>query len=60
MAQITPPVGFNLFVIQGLTGRDILTVARAALPFALLLLVAVVVVTVFPAIATWLPTRLLG
>jgi C4-dicarboxylate transporter, DctM subunit len=60
MAQITPPVGFNLFVIQGLTGKDILEVARAALPFALLLLVAVVLITLFPAIVTWLPARMHG
>lgn len=58
MAQITPPVGFNLFVIQGLTGRNILVVARAALPFFFLLVAAVVLVTVFPEIATWLPSRM--
>jgi C4-dicarboxylate transporter, DctM subunit len=60
MAQITPPVGFNLFVIQGLTGKDILEIARAALPFALLLLLAVVLVTLFPQIATWLPAQMHG
>ena len=58
MAQITPPVGFNLFVLQGLTGRDILTIARAALPFFLLLCVAVVLIVIFPEIATWLPQRM--
>lgn len=56
MSQITPPVGFNLFVIQGLTGFDILRVARAALPFFLLLLLAVALITVFPGIATYLPS----
>jgi C4-dicarboxylate transporter, DctM subunit len=60
MAQITPPIGFNLFVIQGLTGRDIFEVARAALPFAVLLLGAVVLVSIFPAIVTWLPARMHG
>ena len=40
MAQITPPVGFNLFVVQSLTGRDILFVARATLPFFAMMLVA--------------------
>jgi C4-dicarboxylate transporter, DctM subunit len=55
MAQITPPVGFNLFVVQNLTGKDILTVARAALPFFLLMVVAVVLVTVFPEIVLSLP-----
>jgi tripartite ATP-independent transporter DctM subunit len=55
MAQITPPVGFNLFVIQTLTGKDSFTVARAALPFFLLLLIATVIITVFPNIALVLP-----
>lgn len=60
MAQITPPVGFNLFVLQGLTGRDILYVARAALPFFLILVTAIVLVTVFPGIVTWLPAQMIG
>lgn len=55
MSQITPPVGFNLFVIQGLTGIDILRVAKAALPFFFLLVLGVVLITVFPGIVTWLP-----
>jgi len=55
MSQITPPVGFNLFVIQGLTGINILRVAKAALPFFLLLMVAVVVIVAFPSIVTFLP-----
>ena len=55
MSQITPPVGFNLFVIQGLTGRDILTVARAALPFFALMALALWTITVFPSIVTVLP-----
>jgi len=58
MAQITPPVGFNLFVLQGMTGDDIFTVGRAALPFFLILVLAVVMITVFPQIATWLPQRM--
>jgi len=58
MSQITPPVGFNLFVIQGLTGKNILQIARYALPFFLLLLLAVMLVTVFPEIATWLPQQM--
>lgn len=56
MSQITPPVGFNLFVIQGLTGIDILRIARAALPFFFLLLLAVLLITVFPGIVTYLPS----
>lgn len=58
MSQITPPVGFNLFVLQSLTGRDILYVARSALPFFLLLLGAVALVVAFPELATWLPERM--
>lgn len=55
MSQITPPVGFNLFVIQGLTGIDILRIARAAMPFFFLLLLAVGLITLFPALVTFLP-----
>ena len=55
MSQITPPVGFNLFVIQGLTGINILRIAKAAIPFFLMLLLAVGLITVFPEIATYLP-----
>jgi tripartite ATP-independent transporter DctM subunit len=55
MAQITPPVGFNLFVLQNMSGRDSFTVAKAALPFFLLLNVAVVLITLFPQIALLLP-----
>ncbi len=58
MSQITPPVGFNLFVLQGLTGRDILYVTRCAIPFFLLLSVAVVLVVWFPTLVTWLPGQL--
>jgi TRAP-type C4-dicarboxylate transport system permease large subunit len=55
MAQITPPVGFNLFVLQNMSGRDSFSVAKAALPFFLLLVVAAVLITVFPQIALLLP-----
>ncbi len=58
MAQITPPVGFNLFVIQGLTEHNILEVARAALPFFFLLLLGVALLVAFPGIATWLPSQM--
>jgi C4-dicarboxylate transporter DctM subunit len=60
MAQITPPVGFNLFVIQGLTGIDILKVAYAAAPFFLLLLIGLGIITVFPEIVTMLPNMMGG
>ncbi|MDV7144100.1 TRAP transporter large permease subunit [Tropicimonas sp. TH_r6] len=58
MSQITPPVGFNLFVIQGLTGIDILRVAKAALPFFLLLMLGLLLITVFPGIVTMLPNAM--
>jgi len=58
MAQITPPVGFNLFVLQGLTGHSILFVARAAFPYFILMVVAVVVLALFPEIATFLPSQM--
>jgi tripartite ATP-independent transporter DctM subunit len=58
MAQITPPVGFNLFVLQGLTGRNILEIARAAIPFFFLLLAAVAMIVAFPEIVTYLPNRM--
>ncbi|WP_237217478.1 TRAP transporter large permease [Falsiroseomonas oryziterrae] len=60
LAQITPPVGFNLFVLQGLTGKDILTVTRNTLPFFCLMVLAVVLVTLFPGIVTFLPNTMFG
>jgi len=58
MSQITPPVGFNLFVLQSLTGRDILFVAMAALPFFLLMVLALILISVFPGIVTYLPGQM--
>lgn len=58
MSQITPPVGFNLFVLQGLTGRNIFRIAGASLPFFLVLLSAVVILVLFPELATWLPRQM--
>ena len=60
MAQITPPVGFNLFVLQGLTGRDMTVIARYALPYFLLMVLAVVLLYVFPGLVTWLPGKMIG
>ena len=60
MAQVTPPVGFNLFVLQGLTGRDMTVIARYALPYFLLMVLAVVLLYVFPGLVTWLPGRMIG
>jgi C4-dicarboxylate transporter DctM subunit len=56
MSQITPPVGFNLFVIQSLTGKNIIYVAKAALPFFFMIALAIVLITAYPAIALYLPT----
>ena len=55
MAEVSPPVGFNLFVLQTMSGRDSNTVARASLPFFFLLVVAVAIITVFPDIVMVLP-----
>jgi len=60
MAQITPPVGFNLFVIQGLTGDNIFRIARYTLPFFLLMVTAVVLLYLFPQIVLWLPSTMLA
>ena len=55
MAQITPPVGFNLFVLQNMSGQESFMVSRAALPFFFLLVAAVAIITIFPDIALTLP-----
>ncbi|MCM5679117.1 TRAP transporter large permease subunit [Schlegelella sp. S2-27] len=60
MAQITPPVGFNLFVLQGMTGRELPWIARASAPMFLLLVGAVGLLYAFPGIATWLPKQIMG
>ena len=58
MAQITPPVGFNLFVLQGMTGRQLTWIARVTLPMFGLMCVAVALIYVFPGIVTWLPQQM--
>ena len=58
MAQVTPPVGFNLFVIQGITGLQLFTLARMALPFFMLLVVATALITMFPQIVLVLPAAM--
>jgi C4-dicarboxylate transporter, DctM subunit len=60
MAQITPPVGFNLFVLQNLTGRDIWTVTKASAPFFLLLCAGIVLITIWPDIVLVLPRQMVG
>lgn len=58
MAQVTPPVGFNLFVLQGMTKRDIGHIARATFPFFLLMVAAVGLLYVFPQLVTFLPQQM--
>jgi tripartite ATP-independent transporter DctM subunit len=58
MAQITPPVGFNLFVLQGMTRREIGWIAKVTLPFFFLMVAAVALIYVFPQIVTWLPAQM--
>ena len=55
MAEVSPPVGFNLFVLQTMSGKDSNFVALAALPFFFLLVLAVALITVFPDIVMVLP-----
>ena len=59
MAQITPPVGFNLFVLQGMANKDMGFIARSAFPLFLLMILAVVVIIIFPDIALWLPDQMI-
>jgi tripartite ATP-independent transporter DctM subunit len=60
LGQITPPVGFNLFVLQGLTGERIGRIAYSAIPFFALMCTAALIVSIFPDIALWLPHQLSG
>jgi TRAP-type C4-dicarboxylate transport system permease large subunit len=60
IAQVTPPVGFNLFVLQTMSGRDINYVAAASIPFFFMMLAEIVVIVAFPELCTWLPDALLG
>ncbi len=60
MSQITPPVGFNLFVLQSITGRGIFEIARYALPFFLILVLATAILALFPEIALWLPGTMMS
>jgi tripartite ATP-independent transporter DctM subunit len=58
MAQITPPIGFNLFVLQGMTGHEMNFIARAALPMFAIMVLMVFVLIAFPDLATWLPENI--
>ena len=58
MAQITPPVGFNLFVLQGMANKDMGYIARSAFPLFILMIFAVILVVIFPEIALWMPEKM--
>ncbi|MBC7955913.1 MAG: TRAP transporter large permease subunit [Cytophagales bacterium] len=60
IAEVTPPVGFNLFVLQNMTGKDSNVIAKAALPFFGCLVVCIGIITVFPVLVTWLPDAVMG
>lgn len=60
IAEVTPPVGFNLFVLQNMTGKDSNTIAKAAIPFFMCLVVCIVIITVFPGVVTFLPDYVMG
>ena len=59
IALITPPIGFNLFIIQQIAGRDILFVAMAALPFFAILLAVTALITIWPGLVLWLPDEMM-
>ena len=59
MAQITPPVGFNLFVLQGMAKKDMGFIAKSAFPLFLLMILAVIIIIAFPQLALWLPEQMI-
>ena len=60
IAEVTPPVGFNLFVLQNMTGKDSNYIAKASLPFFACLVVAIGIITLFPVLVTWFPDVVMG
>jgi TRAP-type C4-dicarboxylate transport system permease large subunit len=58
MAQVTPPVGFNLFVLQGMTKREISYIARAAFPYFVMMVLAVLAIWFVPQLVTFLPSKM--
>jgi tripartite ATP-independent transporter DctM subunit len=60
IAEVTPPVGFNLFVLQNMTGHDSNYIAKCAIPFFVLLIVCIALITAFPQVVTWLPDLVMG
>src|SRR5258708_4971730 len=60
IAEVTPPVGFNLFVLQNMTGKDSNYIARCSLPFFACLVLCIAIITAFPITVTWLPDIVMG
>ena len=60
IAEVTPPVGFNLFVLQNMTGKDSNYIAKVSIPFFVMLVVCIAIVTVLPELVTWLPDYVMG
>ena len=60
IAELTPPLGVNLFVLQTMTGRDSNYVALASAPFFLMMVLCIAIITLFPETVTWLPDTLIG
>jgi TRAP-type C4-dicarboxylate transport system permease large subunit len=60
MSQITPPVSFNLFVLQSMADKDIYYIAKAAFPPFLIMILAVVAIVLFPELALWLPSKMVN
>jgi TRAP-type C4-dicarboxylate transport system permease large subunit len=59
IAEVTPPVGFNLFVLQSMTGKDSNYIAKVSLPFFSMMVLAVALVTIWPELVTWLPDQVM-
>jgi tripartite ATP-independent transporter DctM subunit len=60
LGQVTPPVGFNLFILQSVAQKPIGYITRVTIPFVLLLLLSAAIITVFPGIPLWLPGHMMG
>ncbi|KIN73116.1 TRAP transporter large permease [Sulfitobacter guttiformis] len=60
MAQVTPPIGFNLFVLQGMTKHEISYISKVALPMVGLMLIMVIILVIWPELATWLPEKIIS
>ena len=59
MAQITPPVGFNLFVLQGMANKDMGFIAKSAFPLFLLMIIALIIIIFFPELVLWMPQQMI-